>query len=291
MDFKKVSIFGLDYAVVDYHSASNIIIKKAQEKYKLAPTGKMTADLEGRLKTAYNARLNRVKPSPALLKVNDASRLRRIVSPLRLNDKGTRVQALQLGLVWLGHAVQAHEYKSESFGKQTRLAVIAYQKANNLPAFGHVTKETAQLLNQQLAVSNPRILATTIYRVRGAIREADWNGVEGAKVQVLEKKLRGEPILLGEKVTLDNGFYDLMYTPPTDPKTNKAKENFHILVRLINAKASKELVFFNASKVVWANFTDGKIDYKGKSIFETKRNNLLSIVCLSSDQAGTKLER
>lgn len=286
----------LDYAIAEaeiaekkYGETTTQAIQQAQEKYKLDTAGQMTVDVEGRLETAYNARISRAKPTPALLKVNDASRLRRIVSSLNLNNTGTRVQALQLGLAWLGYEVQADEYKNEIFGKYTRLAVIAYQKANDLPAFGHVTVETASLLNKQLGVSNPSILDSTTYRVRGAIREADWKGVDGAKVQVFEHKLRGEPILLGEKSTLDNGFYDLIYTPPTNPKNNKAKENFHILVRLVNpnTKSFKELVFFNASKVVWANFTDGKIDYQGKSIFET---NLEKITCALEEVTIDKIE-
>lgn len=272
-----------------YGPTTRAAVKKAQGKYGLEATGELDENILKRLKTAYHAAIHRERPDHALLKINDAARLRRVQGPLRLNHKGTRVQALQLGLAWLGYSLHEDEYKTETFGKQTRLAVIEYQKANELPAFGEANKAMVRLLNEQLAVSNPKILDSTVYRIKGAIREIDWKGVEGAKVQVFEKKMRGELILLNEKSTLKSGFYDLIYQPPTNPKTNKPKTNFHVLVRLVNPKTDsvKELIFFNAAQVIWANFTDGDIPYQGESSYEKA---LKQLECGLEDLKITKIE-
>lgn len=247
-------------------------ITAVQTKYKLTVTGKMTPTTEHRLESIYAAIIGRKKATQpkAILKVNEAAKLRLVEAPLRLSMKGKKIQNLQIALAWLGYNINKEEYKKETFGKSTLDAVVAFQRANKLTAFGAVEQEVAYFLNKQLAVSNPTILNTSQYRVRGAVRDDLWQGQKGAKIQILEKQLRGEPILIGEQKSFKNGFYDLMYTPPIDKRTNKPKEIFHLIVRFIDSKGEqqKSITFFNAKETVWANFTDGNFKYKGVSIFE-----------------------
>jgi peptidoglycan hydrolase-like protein with peptidoglycan-binding domain len=247
-------------------------IKVVQLKYQLVVTGKMSPATEHRLESVYAAIVGRQKSMQpkAILKVSEAAKLRLVEAPLRLSMKGEKIQNLQIALAWLGYRVNKEEYKKETFGKSTLDAVVAFQRANKLAAFGAVEQDMAFLLNKQLAVSNPTILNTNKYRVRGAVRDDLWEGQKGAKVQVLEKQLRGEPILIGEQKSFKNGFYDLIYSPPIDKRTNKPKEIFHLIVRLLDPKGQeqKSITFFNAKETIWANFTDGDFKYKGVSIFE-----------------------
>lgn len=257
-------------------------IRAVQTKYQLAVTGKMSSSTEHRLESIYAAIIGRQKSTQpkAILKVNEAAKLRLVEAPLRLSMKGKKIQNLQIALAWLGYSIHKEEYKKETFGNNTLDAVVAFQRANKLAAFGAVEQEVAYLLNKQLAVSNPTILNTNKYRVRGAVRNDLWQGQKEAKIQVLEKQLRGKPILIGEQKSFKNGFYDLRYTPPIDKRTNKPKEIFHLIVRFVNPKGQeqKSITFFNAKETVWANFTDGDFKYQGVSIFEEQVTQVQAVL-------------
>lgn len=244
-------------------------IEEAEQKYDLGVTGQMSLSLENRLRTAYEASISRgVKTE--LLQIHDIHRLQKIIAPLSLNDEGDRVQHLQLALAWLGYTIYKEEYRQASYGKQTRLAVIAYQKDHELEASGKLSLTMANHLNNQLLISKPTLLDKKNYRVRGSVKDGSWVGIGEAKVQVFEQVLRGKRILLGEKTTMKNGFYDLLYTPPVNKTIGKTKEKFHLIVQISDPKGKllKELTFFNVLPTTWANYTGGSRPYLGKSLYE-----------------------
>lgn len=244
-------------------------LEKAQEHYQLPITGEMSLPLEQRLQTAYHTVTNSAIQTE-ILQVNDTNRLQKIVTNLSLNDEGERVQHLQLALAWLGETVYKGEYRAAQFGKQTRLAVIQYQKKHTLEASGKLTKETAEHINAQLLVSKPSLLDSKTYRVRGSVKDDHWKPIEAAQVQVYEQVMRSKPQLLGERTVAKNGFYDLVYTPPIHPKTQQPKDCFHLMVHIKGPKGEllKELTFFNVSATTWANYTAGPKPYQGKSLYE-----------------------
>lgn len=247
---------------------TKIALTEAEQKYDLPITGQLSFSLENRLRVAYNTAIDQVKETE-LLKINDVNRLQKIIAPLSLNGKGDRVQQLQLALAWLGYDIYKAEYRKALFAKQTRLAVIAYQKENDLEASGKLTLEMAKHLNEKLLVSKPDLLSAKTYRVRGSVKDENWKGIESAKVQVYQQVLRQQSILLGERTTMTNGFYDLIYTPPKD-ENGKIKEKFHLAIQIQgpDGKLLKTQTIFNASPTTWVNYTAGNIPYQGKSVYE-----------------------
>jgi hypothetical protein len=148
--------------------------------------------------------------------------------------------------------------------------VIELQKKNDLPVTGNVGWKTAQKLNSLIAGNAQMVSCKDKYRVRGSVRDEIWQGVKYATVRIFEKRMRQEA-LLGERKTLENGFYDFQYLPPINPFTGKPKENYQLIVRLYDArdKVLQEKIYQVKSKVLWANFTAGGETYKGDSSFAT----------------------
>lgn len=243
-------------------------IEKAEQKYDLQITGEMSLSLENRLRTAYQATISR-NTKTEKLQITDINRLERVVGSLSLNQEGSRVQHLQLALAWLGYEVHKEEYRQATFGKQTRLALIAYQKDHQLAAVGALNRATTESINEELLISKPDLLDDKKYRVRGSVKDENWQGIEGITVLVYEFGLRGKLNLLAEKTTAKNGFYDIVYSPPIDQNTQQKKECFHIAVHFQQGdEVLKELTFFNVLPTTWANHTIGATPYQGLSVYE-----------------------
>jgi peptidoglycan hydrolase-like protein with peptidoglycan-binding domain len=237
-------------------------------KYDFPITKQLNLSLENHLRTAYEeAIVQETEIEP--LKINDVNRLQKVVAPLSLNDKGKEVQQLQLALAWLGYTVDKAEYRKALLGEQTKLAIITYQKDNKLEDSGDVTLGMAMSLNTKLLTSQPNLLEDNSYIVRGAVKNANWEGIEGANIQVYEQVLRKQGVLLGEKMTINDGSYDLTYTPPVD-KNGNTKEIFHLTVQIQapNGSELKTETIFNVSPTTWVNYTDGNLPYQGKSVYE-----------------------
>jgi hypothetical protein len=239
-------------------------------EYDLPIEKQLNVNLETHLRTAYEAAtVQIIETDTEWLEINDVNRLQEIVAPLSLNDKGDAVQHLQLALAWLGTNVDKTEYRNALFGEQTTLAVISYQKDNGLEASGALNLEMAKDLNDKLLISKPNLLDATSYAVRGSVKGNSWKGVKGASIQVYEQVLRKQGVLLGEKTTIDDGSYDLMYTPPTD-ESGITKGKFHLTVEIKAPDGSvlKTETVFNVLPTTWVNYTAGNLPYQGESVYE-----------------------
>jgi peptidoglycan hydrolase-like protein with peptidoglycan-binding domain len=239
-------------------------IKAFQKKYQLRETGLLNPETLEKLQSVAASQVAPIRN----LKVQATERLTKVRNPLRLNMSSPRIADLQKALSWSGFAIDVKEFNARTYGKTTRNAVIEFQKKNALPVTGNVGWKTAQKLNSVIAGNAQMVSCKDKYRVRGSVRDETWQGVAYAKVRIFEKKMRQE-VLLGERKTLANGFYDLQYLPPVNPFTGKPKDNYQLIVRLYAAedKVLQERIYQVKGKVLWANFTAGGEAYRGDSSF------------------------
>ena len=249
--------------------STQAFIRSFQSKYKLPTTGNINAATEEKLESVITS-IAGSKPRPQkLLKVKNPEQLTRTVHKLRLNMRSEKVQNLQKDLSWLGYEIQQAEHTSQVYGKTTQNAVKKLQADRGLPITGSVDSATAKVINTILAKVNPAIVKNSKFRVRGSVRDELWRGKPGIAVQVFEKGLRGTGALLGESRTQSNGFFDVLYTPPTDPKKKGVKSPLHLIVNFVDAQnqtlASK--TYYKVKKVQWANVTEGSDRYQGTSEF------------------------
>jgi peptidoglycan hydrolase-like protein with peptidoglycan-binding domain len=259
-------------------STTTAFIKAFQEKYRLPITGKIDPTTLDRIESVLASRPD----APKLLKIQSGQQLERTVTfPLRINMVRSEVKHLQQALAFAdggAYAIDEKEFNTSTFGKSTRTAVLAFQKAQRLPVTGELDKATANRLNQLLVHAKPSLKVPEKYRVRGSVRDELWQGKGAIRVQVLEKLLRGEnPKVLGEQRTFENGFFDITYSPPINPITGQIKDIFHLSVKMLAADGSlvgNPLVLMNAAKVSWANFTEGNTPYQGASEFEVLMKKL-----------------
>jgi hypothetical protein len=240
-------------------------LKAFQNKYGLAETGRLNKETLERIESVVASRVAPFKK----LKVPRTVRLMKVRNPLRLNMQKSKVADLQRALAWMGHEIDVKEARTQIYGKTTRKAVIAFQTAQNLPVSGNVGWKTAQKINSLIQENSMMVSCKDKFRIRGSVRNDLWEGVKLAAIQVYEKKLRGEA-LLGERKTLANGFYDLQYLPPLNPLTGKPKDNFQLLIKMLDpqGKLLQEKTFQVTGKVLWVNFTDGDDRYRGESDFQ-----------------------
>ena len=240
-------------------------LRMFQKKYGLKQTGRLNKETLERIESVAASRIKPFKK----LKVPQTERLMKVRNPLRLNMQKSRVADLQRALAWVGYDIDKKEANTQAYGRTTRKAVIAFQSANGLPVSGNVGWKTAQKINSLIQGNSRMVSCKDKYRIRGSVRNDLWEGVKLATIQVFEKKMRDE-VLLAERKTLKNGFYDVQYLPPLNPFTGKPKENFQLLIRMLdtNGKAMKEKAFHVTGKLLWANFTDGEVGYRGNADFQ-----------------------
>jgi peptidoglycan hydrolase-like protein with peptidoglycan-binding domain len=245
-------------------------IRAVQQKYGLPVTGQLDPPTYERLVSVAASR-----PAPkAVLRVTSTEGLAPIPKTLRLNQKSERVAGLQRALAFLGHPIDQKEFATRTYGKTTRAAVLAYQKAAGLPLTGQLENATKARLNADLARVLPPAAATApaTYLVRGSVRDALWNGKAGVRVQAWETALRGDGTLLAERKTAANGFFNIPYAPPRDPVDGTVKKPFELQVRVLGPDGAQTAakVTLNPSPTVWVNFTDGPQPYLGTSEWETE---------------------
>ncbi len=82
----------------------------------------------------------------------------------------------------------------------------------------------------------------------------------------------GDPVVLGTRTTLGNGFYDLPYAVPTDPASGQPLSPLALRVRFVDAGGAtigtKRLV--DPTPITWVNFTEGPYPYRGTSVHEAQ---------------------
>lgn len=253
------------------------VISAFQKKYGLNITGEFDVITYERIVSVAASRPVPVKT----LKVKSAVNISPINRVLRLNMTNKHVGKLQQGLAFLGYKINKREFNTKTFGKTTREAVLSFQRKYNLPVSGHVEGVTLTQLNLGIKKANPKAFEFAhSFRVKGAVRDDLWRTKAGVKVQVWEKALRGEGILLAERKTLPNGFFDIPYTPPRDPINGQTKSPFHLLIKVID-KNNDELfrkVIFNPTLINWINFTDGDKPYRGISEFEDRMKAISKVL-------------
>jgi len=252
---------------------SKKVIEAFQKKYKLPVTGVIDMATSNKLDSVAASKGTFVKrmgrPS--------ASQLTLISLPLRVNKVSPRVNDAQRALSFLGYKIADKEYKTQTFGKTTRSAVIAFQKSSGLTESGHLEKKDIRLLNKMITGAAPRSAALSPkYRVRGSARDDLWNRRSNIVVRLFEKlidKVGDKP--LATKRNFQNGFFDVAYAPPIDPLTGQVKQNLHLVVRFYEAvdnnPANDKLIAsqtqYNVKPTHWVNHTAGDTPYLGESDF------------------------
>lgn len=252
-------------------------ISAFQKKYGLDETGELNPATYERMLSVAASRPIPIKT----LKVKTVDNLSPVSRVLRLNMTNKYVGELQQDLAFLGYKIDDKEFKTKTFGKTTREAVVAYQSKNSLAVTGHVEGATLTALNQDIQQVNPQAFELEHpFRLRGSVRDDLWRGKVGVKVQVWEKPLRGEGTLLAERKTLSDGFFDVPYDPPRNPVDHQIKSPFHLLIRLLDQN-NNELdtkVLFNPTLISWVNFTDGTEPYRGISEYEDRMKSITKVL-------------
>jgi peptidoglycan hydrolase-like protein with peptidoglycan-binding domain len=245
-------------------SSTAAAVTALQKKYGLAESGQIDAATFDRI-----ASLNASRPAPMKrLEVKHAEGLDLVRRQLRLNMAGGEVAKAQRALAFAGYPIATTEHGEQRFGKTTRKAVLAFQVANGLERSGQLDKQTLQTLNAAVSASSPVSTGQQPYRLRGSLRNEQWEGMGGAVVRVHDRPIRGDGGLLASKSTLPNGFYDLPYDPPRDPNTGQVRRPVHVLVTFsVGDEEIGRRVMFNPTPIAWANLTLGDRPYMGESTF------------------------
>lgn len=256
--------------------SSRSAIEAFQHRYGLPVTGEVDPATYDKLRSVAASRARPAKT----LKVRAPERLSPIRRQLRLNMTNQHVADVQRALAFLGHSIEEAEFGAHTFGRSTRAATLAYQRANGLPPTGHVDRATLDLLNREIRQNNPVVASTAFsYRIRGTVRDQLWQGVSNVRVQVRERVLRGEGQLLAERRTLPNGFFDIPYNPPRNPATKQVRKPFHLLVTFLDGQGLElgRRALFNPPLIAWANLTQGDSPYRGGSEFEARMAAVVAV--------------
>jgi len=268
---------------------STNLIKAFQKKYKLPETGtvdKATLDKMDGVAASKGTFVKKIgKPS--------ADKLRTVNKALRINKVSPVVNDAQTALSFLGHKISEKEFKTQTFGKTTRKAVLAFQKSEGLAETGHLENTDLKVLNSLIARSSPDAgTTTTKYRVRGSVRDDLWRTKPNMVIRVFEKLLDKEGALLASKKNFPNGFFDIAYDPPLDPITGQVKQKLQLVIKLyqpVDLKAANDKLIasqnqYDVKKIHWVNFTDGDSPYLGDSDFFITDNILRKAI------GGKKIE-
>ena len=264
-------------------ATTSAAIKALQEKYKLRQTGQLDKATLDKVKSIAVSR----GIGKTLLEKVDPRSLAIVTKVLRLNMVSPKVAELQKAMAHMGYPINEKEFKTQTFGKTTRAAVLAFQQKNGLPQTGHADKRTFKLINQEIEKANPAAGASQYkYRVRGSVRDDLWNRKNKMVIKIFEKTLEGEKLLAASKNFL-NGFFDIVYDPPVEPASGKVKDPFHMVIRLyepvdnnpandkpVVEPVPQELTRYNVSRILWINFTLGTDKYKGNSEYAVLMDSL-----------------
>jgi peptidoglycan hydrolase-like protein with peptidoglycan-binding domain len=239
-------------------------LKSFQEKYHLPPTGeldKATLDKIQSVAVSRGVRKSLVSPP-------EASSLIVVNKPLRLNMTSPRVAELQKALAHFGYPIDKKEFRTQTFGKSTRNAVLAFQKMSSLPETGHIENGTIKTLNAAISNVNPEAAQTLLkYRVRGSVRDELMQRKSKMVIHVHEKLLSGERAQpLATKMNFLSGFFDITYPPPIDEATGKIKEKIHLVIKLLDSNDNPvdSQTLYDVARIQWVNFNLAGTPYQGE---------------------------
>lgn len=250
-------------------------IMSLQSKYNLPKTGQLDKATLDKIQSIAASRGTREE----MMRKPQAVTLSLINKNLRLNKVSPQVAELQKALAHLGYSIADNEFKTQTFGKTTREAVLAFQEKNGLPETGHVENGTRKSINRMIETANPDATASkSKYKVKGSVRDEVMQPKGNMVIQVFEKLLDGESKEpLASQRNYMNGFFDISYTPPIDSRTGKVKEKIHLIVKLLDEKnqvIDSPRIVYNVSPIQWVNFNLGGTPYQG----ETEYSAILSIL-------------
>lgn len=228
--------------------------------------------------------------------------MNKVTYPLQIGMSGDAISDLHMTLLALKYIISFAEIADDSFGLTTQEAVSKFQAAHYLEISGRVDEITATMLNSPLPA--PERLegreehrehesheerreehrsdgdddsdengnghgnggGTHRYIIRGSVRDVNGEGVSGLTIQVFEKTLRQEQLLVTGQ-TGAGGLYNVSYRPP---KVEGSKL-FNIVVKALNQQSTVWLespVIFGAQPVEQVDLMDGGGVYAGPSAFE-----------------------
>ena len=251
--------------------STTAFIKSFQTKYKIEATGKLDRITLDKIQSITTSRGVPEK----ILKKQNADSLQIIKKQVRLNMTDKNLVHVHQALTHLGFAIAEKENKTQTFGKTTREAVLAFQKSKGLPLSGHLEGKTLMLINKEIVKLNSAAADAPKYRIRGSVRDELWNRKSNMVLKIYEKTVEGksaEPLMT--KKNMVNGFFDITYEPPKDKNTGQIKENFDILIELcqpqVNNPDSQPIItkiIRKTTRIQWVNFTLGDDKYQGDAEF------------------------
>jgi peptidoglycan hydrolase-like protein with peptidoglycan-binding domain len=280
LKINKISKLNLEIAPNELQSkqlgeTSKAVIQAFQTKYKLPVTGAIDKATLDKMESAAASKGTFVKkigktPNSELVVLN---------KKLKLNVVSPHVNKAQKAFSYLGYKISQKEFNTQTFGKTTRDAVLAFQKSKGLPQTGHLGTAEIKALNYMVAEANPNVEVQHKYRVRGSVRDELWQRKPNMVIKVFEKLLDKEsdqPLVT--KKNLLNGFFDITYDAPLNSIsiTKQVKDKFHLIVKLYepqdnnpaNDKFVSQQTLYNVNRIHWVNFTQGDSPYQGESDFE-----------------------
>jgi peptidoglycan hydrolase-like protein with peptidoglycan-binding domain len=270
---RAAEVRGLDVSIDSVETKSRVAGPSTQAAVRALQTS-LGLPATGTVDAATFERISSVAASrraPAFrVAAPDPTTLTTVPRQLRLNAINKHVPTLQRALAFVGHAPVESEFKAARFGPSTRKAVMAFQRANNLPESGAADGATLRLLNQQIRVATPGPEHSV--RIRGCVRDRSWIGRDRVTVELTTDPAIGDLVVLSTRTTLANGFYDMPYSIPKDPSSGKPISPLALQVRFIDTEGTvigtRRLI--NPSPVAWVNFTEGPYPYRGLSLHEAQ---------------------
>ncbi|MFK5937204.1 MAG: neuraminidase-like domain-containing protein [Sulfurimonas sp.] len=268
-------------------------VKAFQKRYFLKVTGIVDKDTAYKLKSiAASQGLGAKQIKRPMVDDLQACSVKRLSLNMITDETPfSAVGVLQKNLAYLGYKIYLNEHKIDNeemkrndqsvFGKSTLKAVKAFQKDENLPQTGIFDNITRKALNDKILKDRPKAKIFHPYRIRGSVRDIEWNGKPEMMIEVSEVPPfnKEKTIIPVEKSNYDNGFFDVIYNAPIDEKTGAVKKPFHIVVKLYDKSSTKPVAtqtHHNVSSVHWVNFVQNGVNpdvykgnYKGLSEYET----------------------
>ena len=265
-------------------------IRALQEKYGLEATGQLepeTFDLIESIAASQGTSMRKMKQ----VRPHELKPIRKSV---RLNMQGPHVRHAQAALSYFGYAIDGREYNEGRFGKTTRQAVMDYQHDHALPVTGKLEQSTLIDLDRKVKQVHPDAYPRPAkYRVRGSVRNELWKGMPGANVQLWLKPVKGDAVLLTQRRTLHNGFYDMPFDLPRDPASGRMQTGFMLQVKAFDA--DQELIgvreWNRPERIMWTNFTRGPIPYRGTVLYDERTKAIRHAIGESSfhDMTGSQI--
>ncbi len=256
------------------------VIKSIQERYKLPVTGELDQATLEKIQSVSVSKGIRITPvrKPVAVELSVVNKV------VRLNKVSPEVNKLQKALAFLGYQVDEKEFNTQTYGKTTAKAVLAFQQSRGLPQTGQMDTRTLKILNAGVTTVNPdATLSLFKYRIRGSVLDSMWQRKSNMVIRVYEKLLNGEgSVPLATKMNHTNGFFDIIYEPPVNPVSKQKKDIFHLVVKLyqpqdnnpVNDVFISSQVHYNVNRIHWVNFSLSTQAYAGDSDFATKMTAL-----------------